>query len=200
MLAEDSGWGRPLQAADCAQGREGEREGRGPGGGSFYSKQTNKLFCFKKPKRKKEKERKKENMSLLATGRAAGTIWGSRGEKARSQARRGQGLPSGAPPTAGHWALGCTGPKATLCVTHPDSSREPRMLPRFPRGWLEPQPAIKATGGEWEARVQPPPPPRHEAVCLVSSSEPCAEPPLPLIPFPVTSVTTILPLVFRAEN
>lgn len=41
----------------------GGREGRGPGGGSFYSKQTNKLFCFKKPKRKKEKERKKENVS-----------------------------------------------------------------------------------------------------------------------------------------
>lgn len=56
VLAADSGWGRPLQAADCRPG--GGREGGRAGGGSFYSKQTNKLFCFKKPKRKK-KERKR---------------------------------------------------------------------------------------------------------------------------------------------
>lgn len=99
VLTTGLGWGRPLQAADCRPG-EGGREGRKGGWEAalfIASKQTN---CF--ALRSQKGKRKKQSVSLLATGRAAGAIGVGHREKARSQARRGQGLPSGAPRTAGH--------------------------------------------------------------------------------------------------
>lgn len=37
-----------------------EEEGMKEGGNSFYSKQTNKLFCFKKPKKRERKKDQRE--------------------------------------------------------------------------------------------------------------------------------------------
>lgn len=66
---EDRQQQSPPQTSAC--GRGGGRtswlphaQGSEGGGDSFYSKQTNKLFCSKKPKREKEKETKEENMFL----------------------------------------------------------------------------------------------------------------------------------------
>lgn len=102
-------------------------------------------------------------MSLLATGRVAGTIWVGRGEKARSQARCGQGLPSGAPQTAGHQAGLCQpAPAMSPAQGHavcdsPDSSQKPRDTSPVSQGegWSL-SPLVRPPASAWEYRVHPP--------------------------------------------
>lgn len=69
-------WRKGLQAGCCLQTVTGVLAGEG-GSNSFYSKQTNKLFCSKKPKnqkRKKERKKTQEDLLVLATGRVIKTL------------------------------------------------------------------------------------------------------------------------------
>lgn len=94
----------------------------GEGGNSFYSAQTNKMLCFKKPKRKKEKERNKEREHFcqfqMSDERRLG--WPGPEEKAGTQAHPARWLrtsPAG-PRVA-------SGTRPALCVIHSASLQKP---------------------------------------------------------------------------